>query len=130
MNFFQRNLLVALDELRSQVVMGNATSSLDYFRQGNYVELDKMLIYMFKVFQQGQNITFSSYSRAIEEISTDYLNITIGMTVLFLVVLGGWLKSIPSQKENLAYLYGHLVLIPFMILKSNTRIAGSLKEAI
>lgn len=41
-----------------------------------------------------------------------------------------WVKSINAQKESLSYLYGHLLLIPFMILKSNTRISSSLKDAV
>lgn len=49
---------------------------------------------------------------------------------IFAVFLVVWLQSIPSQKKSLSYLYGHLLLVPFMILKSNSRIAGSLEEAI
>ena len=130
MNFFQRNVLTALEDLRLQIVNGNATTSGDYFRQAKFIELDKMLIYMFKVFQQSQSITFVSYWTAIDTISNNDLRLTAAMVVIFVVFLVVWLQSIPSQKKSLSYLYGHLLLIPFMILKSNTRIAGSLKEAI
>lgn len=130
MNFFQRNVLTALEDLKQQVVYGNASTSSDYFRQTNFVELDKMLIYMFKVFQQCQTVTYDSYCTAIDKIANNYVRLTGVLVAIFAVFLVVWLQSIPSQKKSLSYLYGHLLLIPFMILKSNTRIAGSLKEAI
>lgn len=52
------------------------------------------------------------------------------MTAFFIIVLLAWLKSVPHQKEQLSLLYGHLLLVPFMILKTNNRIVSNLKEAI
>jgi hypothetical protein len=89
-----------------------------------------MLIYMFKVYQKTQAISFNSYITTINLITNNYLKLTVGMTAFFILAMLVWLKSIPAQKRNLSYLYGHLLLIPFMILKSNSRIAGTLKEAI
>jgi hypothetical protein len=63
-------------------------------------------------------------------ITTSYLKLTVGMTTFFILVMLIWLKSISAQKRSLSYLYGHLLLIPFAILKSNTRIAATLKEVI
>jgi hypothetical protein len=54
----------------------------------------------------------------------------MGMTAFFIIVLLVWLKSVPHQKEQLSLLYGHLLLVPFMILKTNNRIVNNLKEAI
>lgn len=102
----------------------------DYFRQLTYVELDSMLIYMFKIYQATQAVTYGSYINTIELITKRYLQLTIGMTVFFILAMLIWLRSIPAQKRNLSYLYGHLLLVPFMILKSNTRISTSLKEVI
>jgi hypothetical protein len=131
MNYFQRNVRTALEDLRLQYIVRNASvSGGDYFRQLDFVELDKMLIYMFKVYQQTQAVSYNSYICTIGTITTTYLQLTVFMTVFFLAVLLVWLRSIGAQKEGLSYLYGHLLLIPFMILKSNTRIASSLKEAI
>lgn len=131
MNFFQRNVRTALEDLRMQYITNNATKYQgDYFRQLDFVELDKMLIYMFKIYQLTQAVTYNSYIAVIQTITTTYLQLTIGMTAFFIAVMLVWVKSINAQKESLSYLYGHLLLIPFMILKSNTRISSSLKEAV
>lgn len=89
-----------------------------------------MLIYMFKVYQQTQAVTYGAYMVTIEAISLSYLKLIIGMTVFLGVGLLLWLRSIPGQKKALSRLYGHLLQVPFMILKANTRITSSLKEAI
>lgn len=89
-----------------------------------------MLIYMFKIYQLTQAATFNSYITTIELITNYYLQLTICMTAFFILAMLLWLKSIPAQKRNLSYLYGHLLLIPFNILKTNTRIATNLKEVI
>jgi hypothetical protein len=94
------------------------------------VELDKMLLYMFKVYQQTQAVAYSAYIVTIDIITYNYLKLTVGMTAFFILVLLAWLRSVPAQKKALSYLYGHLLLVPFMILRNNTRIASSLKEAI
>lgn len=130
MNFFQRSVRTALEDLKLQY-MGNAPKYQgDYFRQLDFVELDKMLIYMFKIYQLTQAVTYNSYIAVIETITTTYLQLTIAMTAFFIAVMLVWVRSINAQKKSLSYLYGHLLLIPFMILKSNTRITSSLKEAV
>jgi hypothetical protein len=114
-----------------QYMVKSATPfSGDYFQQLNFIELDKMLIYMFKIYQITQALTFNSYIGTIGLVTKNYLQLTVGMTVFFIVVMLVWLNSIRHQKKGLSYLYGHLLLIPFVILKSNTRITSSLKEAI
>lgn len=131
MNFFQRNVRTALEDLTAQYITNNASKYQgDYFRQLDFVELDKMLIYMFKIYQLTQAITYNSYIDVIQLLTDTYLQFTIGMTAFFIAVMLAWFKSINAQKRSLSYLYGHLLLIPFMILKSNTRISSSLKEAI
>lgn len=131
MNYFQRNVMTALEDLRMfYIIDTEQPPEGDYFRQLSFIELDKMLIYMFKVYQQTQAITFNSYITTISLITNNYLKLTVGMTAFFILVMLLWLRSIPEQKRNLSYLYGHLLLIPFMILKSNSRIASTLKEAI
>ena len=89
-----------------------------------------MLIYMFKMYQLTQAVAFASYIKTIDVITYGYLKLTIAITAFFIVVMLVWLKSITTQKKNLSYLYGHLLLIPFMILKSNSRIASTLKDSI
>lgn len=89
-----------------------------------------MLIYMFKIYQQTQAISFTSYIIAINIISNNYLEFIIGISLFYVIIIIIWLRSIPIQKENLSKLYGHLLLIPFAIIKSNTRIAKSLKDSI
>lgn len=114
-----------------QLIIKNETKyEGDYFRQLNFVELDKMLIYMFKIYQQTQAVTYNTYINIINVITNSYIEVTVGITVFFIIVMIIWLKSIGSQKLNLSYLYGHLLLIPFNILKSNSRILSSLKDAI
>lgn len=131
MNFFQRNVRTALEELSMQYIAKNATKYQgDYFRQLDFVELDKMLIYMFKIYQLTQAVTYNSYIAVIQTITTTYLQLTVALTAFFIAVMLVWLRSIHAQKKSLSYLYGHLLLIPFMILKSNTRISSSLKEAV
>ena len=123
--------MTALEDLRMfYIIDTEQPPEGDYFRQLSFIELDKMLIYMFKVYQQTQAITFNSYITTISLITNNYLKLTVGMTAFFILVMLLWLRSIPEQKRNLSYLYGHLLLIPFMILKSNSRIASTLKEAI
>ena len=132
MNYFQKNILQALQDLKQKYILGNNSSfpQGDYFRQPSFVELDNMLIYMFKVYQQTQSVTYGAYIVTIEAIALSYLKITIGLTAFLGLGLLLWLKSIPGQKKALSRLYGHLLLVPFLILKANTRIASSLKEAI
>lgn len=131
MNFFQRNVRTALEDLSMQYITKNASKYQgDYFRQLDFVELDKMLIYMFKIYQLTQAVTYNSYIAVIQTITTTYLQLTVSLTAFFVAVILVWLRSIPAQKKSLSYLYGHLLLIPFMILKSNTRISTSLKEAV
>jgi hypothetical protein len=131
MNFFQRNVRTALEDLRGAYITKDGTVPKgDYFRQISFIELDKMLIYMFKIYQQTQAATFNSYIITIELITSSYLKLTVGMTAFFILAMMVWLRSIPTQKKSLSFLYGHLLLIPFMILKSNTRIATTLKETI
>jgi len=89
-----------------------------------------MLFYMFKIFQLTQGVAFTSYDNAIYLITNNYLQITLGITAFFVIVLLLWIKTIPQQKEQLSLLYGHLLLVPFMILRANNRIASNLKEAI
>lgn len=66
MNFFQRNVRTALEDLKMQYMTKNATKYQgDYFRQLDFVELDKMLIYMFKIYQLTQAVTYNSYIAVI-----------------------------------------------------------------
>lgn len=65
MNFFQKNVLQALNDFQQIYILHNGTYSGDYFIQDSFTELDKMLIYMFKIFQQLQVTTFSSYTVAV-----------------------------------------------------------------
>jgi hypothetical protein len=85
---------------------------------------------MFKIYQQTQAAAFTSYIKTVDIITYGYLKLTGGMTAFFIFAMIVWLKSIPTQKKKLSYLYGHLLLIPFMILKSNTRIVSTLKDSI
>lgn len=89
-----------------------------------------MLIYMFKVYQLTQAVTFDAYRTTIYTITSSYHNLKVGITLFFIVVALLWLKSIYLQKKNLSYLYGHLLLVPFTILRANTRIVANLKESI
>lgn len=131
MNFFQRNTRTALEDLRTYYITKTEKAPAgDYFRQLSFIELDNMIIYMFKIYQLTQAITFNSYINTIEIITSNYLKLIVGTTAFFILTILIWLKSIPAQKRSLSYLYGHLLLIPFMILKSNTRIVSTLKEAI
>lgn len=57
-----------------------------------------MLIYMFKVYQQTQAVTYGAYIVAVKTISLSYLKATIGMAIFLGVGLLVWLKSIPGQK--------------------------------
>jgi len=85
---------------------------------------------MFKIYQLTQSVTYNAYDNVIYKITASYLQITVGITAFFIIVLLVWLKSIPGQKRELSMLYGHLLLVPFMILKTNNRIANNLKEVI
>jgi hypothetical protein len=130
MNFFLKNVMQALEDLREQYILKTRSYSGDYFRQSAFVELDSMLIYMFKIYQQTQAVTYGAYIITIDDITGSYLRLTVAMTAFFVVALLAWLRSISLQKRSLACLYGHLLLVPFMILRANSRIASSLKEAI
>lgn len=129
MNYFQKNIIQALHDLKQKFLLANDSSvpQGDYFRQPAFVELDKMLIYMFKVYQQTQAVTYAAYIVTIDAIALNYLQMTIGMTVLMGLGLLLWVMSAPGQKKALSQLYGHLLLVPFLVLKSNTRIVSSLK---
>jgi hypothetical protein len=131
MNYFQRNTRTALEDLNAYYITKTEKAPAgDYFRQVSFIELDKMIIYMFKIYQQTQAITFTSYNTTIEIVTSSYLKLIVGTTAFFILAMLIWLRSIPAQKRSLSYLYGHLLLVPFMILKSNTRIATTLKESI
>jgi len=86
-----------------------------------------MLIYMFKIYQNTQAVAFNSYINTIYLITNNYLQITLGMTVFFLLVLFIWVKTITLQKKELSQLYGHMLLVPYMILRTNSRIVSHLK---
>ena len=86
-----------------------------------------MLIYMFKIYQNTQAVAFNSYICTIYLITDNYLKITMGVAAFFLSVLLIWVKTIPSQKKELSQLYGHILLVPFMILRTNNRIVSHLK---
>jgi hypothetical protein len=99
MNFFQRSVRNALEDLEMQYVKKTKpTYPTDYFQQVDFVELDKMLFYMFKIFQRTQIETFSSYITAIELITNNYLKITLAITIFFVLVLLVWIKTISIQK--------------------------------
>lgn len=70
----------------------------DYFQQLDYVELDKMMIYLFKVYQRTQAITYNSYINTISVVTSNYLTITFAISAFFILALFIWLKSISSQK--------------------------------
>lgn len=85
---------------------------------------------MFKIFQQLQDEVFTTYITTINVITQTYLEITISIIAFFIVLMFFWFRNIKYQKQEIAQLYGHLLLIPFMILKTNLRIVNSLKEVI
>lgn len=85
---------------------------------------------MFKMFQMTQSVTYDSYRNSVNTITDSYLQITVGIAAFSVMVLLLWVETIPQQKEQLSLVYGHLLLVPFMILRANNRITSSLKEAI
>ena len=54
MNFFQRNVRGALEDLHLQYLGQRPHYQGDYFQQQQFTEIDKMLIYMFKIYQSTQ----------------------------------------------------------------------------
>ncbi len=55
------------------IVKNQSRYNGDYFRQLNFVELDKMLIYMFKIYQQTQAVTYNTYISIIDIITRKYI---------------------------------------------------------
>jgi hypothetical protein len=102
----------------------------DYFSQMGFTELDRMQVYMFKIYQLTQAICFDSYISAIDQITYAYLQLMVMLTIFYAGLLAVWVVGMPGERRRLARLYGQLLLVPFNVLKSNSRIVNSLKEAV
>jgi len=133
MNFFQRQVWEALEGLKLQYNAGveakNSTGG-DYFLQLDFQEVDRMQIFMFKIYQLTQSICYVSYTVIINSLTQTYLTFVIVMMILYLLILLVWFKHLGYQKEWLSKLYARLLLIPFSILKNHVRIVNAFKDAI
>lgn len=131
MTYFERNIREALISLQSMYVTRTKPMYAgDYFQQTPFTECDKMLFYMFKIYQATQACIYNSYIKTIYYLINLFMDISFVLCFSFVVGAALWLRSIRAQKEHLANLYGHLLLIPFIILKASTRITSCLKENI
>ena len=130
MNFFQRNVKEALERLRQQYL--NLTtnpniSSTNYFGQLDFTEVNKMEIFMFKIYQLTQSVSYQSYIRIVTKISNEYIMYGLLFLLSYFTVLGVWLQIVKSEKVWLSRLYARLLLIPFNVLRTNGRIVNSFK---
>ncbi len=85
---------------------------------------------MFKVYQKVHNCVNNAYINAIDSITISYILSSIAVGTIFIFIFLFWIYNIPQEKIVLSKLYGHLLLVPLAVLKSNIRIANSLKDAL
>ena len=128
MNYFQRNVREALASLRQQyVTLTQNRTTTNYFLALNFQELDKMKLYMFKIYQLTQEIYYQSFLKVIEEITKNYLLFSILFMVAYILLFLAWLYYSQIIKQKLSLMYAQLVLIPFNLLKTNVRVVNSFK---
>ena len=131
MNYFQRNVREALASLRQQfVTLTQNKTSGDYFLALNFQDLDKMKLYMFKIYQLTQKVAYDSYIKSVLTLTTEYSLFAIMFLLSYLTLFAFWIRVYQKEKKELSRIYARLLLIPFNILKTNMRIVNSFKEAI
>lgn len=97
MNFFKVVVQEALETLKAQyVTKSQAEYSGDYFRQIAFTELDKMEIYMFKIYQYTQDICYRAYIDIVYQITATFLAYIIVFLLLFVFFLSAWLYAMSS----------------------------------
>ena len=72
-----------------------STPASNYFRSQSFRELDRMQIYMFKVYQMTQKVCYNSYQKIIIGISNTLLGYSATFTVLYLLLFCIWVYRIP-----------------------------------
>ena len=95
-----------------------------------FTEIDKMLIYMFKIYQATQAESYNSYENGIIIVTDKFLQTASLMSGFLALLLLLWFISLHAQKKDLSLLYGHLLLVPLMILKSNHRLVRMFKDSV
>ena len=95
-----------------------------------FTELDKMEIYMFKIYQLTQAICYDAFINIIESLMNTYVIWTVIFGLVYGILLIFWIGTMAKEKKEMSKLYARLALIPFGILKGNPRMVNSFKEAI
>ena len=129
-NFMQRQVRDAIEDLNKQYRGVQPVYQGDYFQQRAFAQIDAMLVFIFKVFQDTQAESLLSYSKGIDIVTKDFQSMVSFITVCLLLLGAMWVFSLKEEKKKLALLYGNLLLIPLMILKSTHRITRGLRETL
>ena len=116
--------------MRAQYLGKSEGVSGNWFQSQTYTELDKMQIYMFKIYQVTQSVCYRSYSAASHSTASTFALYVLAFSLLYALLVLLWLAGLPAEKQKLSWLYGQLLLVPFNILQSNSRIVIFLKEAV
>jgi hypothetical protein len=77
MTFFSRYVEEAVAALRLQYVNLSLTyNGTDFFNQLDFTEIDKMTVYMFKIYQLSQGACYNSFIQIISTLSANFLRFT------------------------------------------------------
>ena len=112
MNYFQRKLRSALEDLKVNSTLRLESEGKSYFINRGFQEIDLALSYSVKLFRKLIERILQGYMKGIDYISFINAIVLVTLIVPQVISLVLWFHLVKEEKGKLSILYGSILMIP------------------